>query len=288
MGQHYLPQYYLKGFCAASGRSICVYDKKQIRKFQTQVKSIANVCEFYPPELEEYLAEEIEGPANQVLEKIRNRKHLTSVERVVLSRYIAVLWKRVPEGKVRLKNRVPAIAADLAKSLHRELDEAVAKNPTKGELASRRKGEIDEILRKFSVEPPSNIWHKVIPAESTPIMVSAIATMTWVFFTFDEDAVFLTSDNPVFFFAGLGIGNPDSELSFPISSHVTLWATREPAVPEGYFPTTKPIVREMNRRIASITTRYAFHSKDEHWILPFLSKKSWDLNRIQWAPSALG
>ena len=258
-----------------------MYDKQEARRFPTQVKSIANICGLYPPALEKYLSEEIEGPANRVLEKVRNRETLTPTEKIVLSSYLAVMWKRIPSGKGRLKEQAPGIAASLRETLHRELDEAVKKDPSKEDLARRRRAEIDEILDRYSREPPEDIWHQVIPAERTPRMIMGIAAMTWRFFTFDEKPAFLTGDNPVFIFSHLGVGRAESELSFPISSHVTLWATRRVDLTEGYFPTTIAIVKEMNRRIASNTERYAFHQREEDWILPFLAKKEWRLNRIQ-------
>jgi hypothetical protein len=281
MGQHYVPQYYLRGFCRDLGRNIWVYDKQEARRFPTQVKSIANICGLYPPELEKYLSEKIEGPANQVLEKVRNRETLTPTEKILLSSYLAVMWKRIPSGKGRLKEQAPGIAAGLRETLHRELDEAVKKDPSKEGLARRRRAEVDEILDRYSREPPEDIWHQVIPAERTPRMIMGIAAMTWRFFTFDEKPAFLTGDNPVFFFSHLGVGRAESELSFPISSHVKLWATRRVDLAEGYFPTTIAIVKEMNRRIASNTERYVFHQREEDWILPFLAKKRWRLNRIQ-------
>jgi hypothetical protein len=246
----------------------------------THVRNIANVCALYPPELEKYLSEEIEGPANRVLGKVRNREALTPADKVRLSTYIGVMWKRVPKGKSRLKERAPKLAAELRETLHRELDEAVAKDPSKEGLAQRRKAETDEILARYSDEPPDEIWHHIIPAERTPRIILALATMTWRFFTFGKKPAFLTSDNPVFFFPQFGVGRPESELSFPVSSHVTLWATRRLDLLEGYFPTTPRVVEEMNRRLASITTRYAFHAEEEDWILPFLAKKKWSLNRI--------
>jgi hypothetical protein len=257
-----------------------VYDKKDHRKFGTQVKNVASICGLYPPQLEKYLSEDIENPANQVLDKIRSREPISLHDKIILSNYIAVMWKRVPEGKTRLKERAPKIADDMRKALHRQLDEALLKNPEKRAVAERRKAEIDEILDRFSRDPPEEIWHQVIPVDRTPRMAASIATMTWRFISFDENAVFLTGDNPVFHFRDLGIGTAESELSFPISSHLTLWATRRLDLPEGYFPTDMAIVKEMNRRIATISTRYVFHAEDEHWILPFLAKKNWKLNRI--------
>lgn len=281
MRNHYVPQYYLRGFCPDLDRTIWVYDIQESRKFSTRIKKIANIHGFYPPELEKYLSEDVEGPANRVLEKIRNRVHLTPTEKITFAGYITVMWKRVPMGKGRFGDQAPGIAAKLRETLHRELSEAVKKDSSVERLARRRKAEIDEILDKYSRQPPEDVWHQVIRAEHTPRMIAAVATMTWQFFTFDEEPAFLTSDNPVFFFPELGVGRSESELSFPVSSNMTLWATRRTDLVEGYFPVTMSIVKEMNRRTASFSARYVFHAEDEDWILPFLSKKKWRLNFIQ-------
>jgi len=281
MGHHYIPQYYLRGFCQNFGRTIWVYDKLESCRFSTQVKSIANICGFYSPELEKYLSEEIENPANQVLDKIRNREIPTPYDKITLSRYIAVMWKRVPSGRKSFKSQAPKVASKLRDKFHRQLDEIVAINPSKEDLARQRKAEIDEILNAYSNDPPEDVWHQLVRAEQTPRMIAAIATMSWKFLTFDKNPVFLTCDNPVFIFRSLGVGRPESELSFPLSMHIILWATRRLDRTKDYIPATPAIVKEMNRRTASVATRYVFHAKDEGWILPFLSKKSWRLNRIQ-------
>lgn len=281
MGDHYIPQYYLRGFCRDFGRELWVYDMQEARKFPTQVKSVANICGLYPPHLEKYLSEDIEHPANKVLDKIRNREHISPADKATLSRYMVVMWKRVPEGKNRLKERAPAITSEIREALFKELDAAILKNPSKEKIVRSRKAEIDEICNRFSQDIPDDIWHQVIPADRTPNAILAIATMTWRFFTFDEKPAFLTGDNPIFFFSHLGIGGGESELSFPISTNVLLWATRRFDLPEVYFPATPAIVKEMTRRIASITTRFVFHPEDEYWILPFLAKKRWKLNKIK-------
>lgn len=281
MHNHYLPQYYLRGFCSNSNRDIWVYDKKEARVFSANVIRIANICGFYSEEIEKYLAGTIEAPANLVLDKIRSRQRLDENDKTALSKYISVMWKRVPEGKNRVKKRAPELAADIQESLYRTLDKIAEKDPSKKSIAQSRKAEADGILKRLSQDPPPEIWHRTIPAESTPRMVEAIATMTWRFLTFDERPAFLTCDNPVFFFPQLGIGRMESELSFPISSNIMLWATRRTDIPEGYFPTKMIIVKEMTRRTATVTTRYVFHATEENWILPFLAKGQWQLNRIQ-------
>jgi len=278
---HYIPQYYLKGFCQESGEKIWVYDKKESKTFPVNVEKIARERGFYSQDLEKNLTENIENPANPVIKKIREKREiLTTDEKITLSKYIAVMWKRVPAGKNLLKERAPIIASNFREMNSRKFEEAVAKNPTNEDLYRQIKEKYNRYLDELSQNPPDVIWQGAITdEESTQKLVDCIASMTWRFLTVDQEPVFLTGDNPVYFPPEIGMGNADSELSFPISSHVTLWATRRLDLQEGYFPTKMRIVKEMNRRIASETTRYVFRAKEEDWILPLIKKKKWHLNR---------
>ena len=104
MGDHYVPRYYLKGFSQNDGKTIYVYDKTDHRCFGTQVKSIANETNYYSPQVEAYLANTIEAPANDVLKKIRDRVKISINEKQILSAYMTCMIKRVPKGKEKLKN----------------------------------------------------------------------------------------------------------------------------------------------------------------------------------------
>ena len=79
----------------------------------------------------------------------------------------------------------------------------------------------------------------------------------------------------------MGIGNPESEVTFPISSHIALWATWRFDLKEGYFPTNSQVVKELNRRTCSTATRFVFHSHMEDWVLPLLIKDRLQLNMLR-------
>ncbi|MDT8420101.1 MAG: DUF4238 domain-containing protein [Desulfuromonadales bacterium] len=280
MGHHYVPQYYLRGFSPGFGQKLWVYDKQQEQPFSSHVKSVANICKFYSDELESHLAEKVEDPANFVLDKIRKKTEISKNDKVTLAEYIAVLWKRVPEGKVRFINSAPQIAERLQTEINEGIDELVKKESHLFDLGEKRKNEVESVIQRFSENPPDDIWHQVIPAGSTPNMIDALSEMTWRYFVHDEKPVFLTCDNPVFFFSGIGIGKSNSELSFPISSNITLQATRNPEHAEGYFPANKQVVMELNRRTAHNATRFCFHALKEDWVLPFLNKGKRQLKSI--------
>lgn len=281
MGDHYVPRYYLKGFSQNDGKTIYVYDKSERRCFATQVKSIANETDFYSPEVEEYLASTIETPANEVLKKIRDRVAISSKEKQVLTAYIVCMMKRVPEGKERLKNLAPGTAAAVRQKIDILLNVAAAEQPDKREFIEKRRGEIGEIIDRYAKDPPKDVWLTNLPPEKSPRVLAALSSMTWRFLTFDAYPAFLSSDNPLFYFTSMGIGKPESEVTFPISSSIALWATWRPDLREGYFPTNSQVVKELNRRTCSMATRFIFHSQSEDWVLPLLTKGRWQLNMLK-------
>ena len=280
MGHHYLPQYYLKGFTETIDNMLWAYEKGSGIKFNTQIKRLANITDFYSEETEQYLANVIEGPANEVLDKIRSRHLINDDEKNTFAEYLAVMWKRVPRAKEDLKKMAPRLADGIAEKLSADLSNLIGNMPEKAEFIEKRKKEIDDILAIYAVDPPKDIWLENIPPERTPRIVDAMKAMTWTFWEFDQRPVFLTCDNPVFYFTWMGVGRKDSEISFPISSHVVLWATWRADLPRNFIKASTQIVKEMNRRTVYNANRYVFHSRDEHWIVPFIKKINWKLNRI--------
>ena len=113
----------------------------------------------------------------------------------------------------------------------------------------------------------------------TPQSPRLLSQMTWRFFTCEKPNAFLTNDNPVFIFKHIGIGNKYSELTFPISSYITLWATWR-YIDEGYFPANNHVIKEINRRTASEATRFIYFSKNRDWVVTLANKKEHPLSFI--------
>lgn len=281
MGDHYVPKYYLKGFSQNDGKTIYVYDKTERRCFATQVKSIANETDFYSPEIEKYLSNIIETPANDVLKKIREKVAISANEKQILSAYMTCMMKRVPKGKEKLKELAPRTTEAVRQKIDILLNMVATEQPDKNELIEKRRAEIGEIIDRYAKDPSKGIWLTNMPPEKSPRVVAALSSMTWQFLTFDGYPAFLSSDNPLFFFTDMGIGKAESEVTFPISSNITLWATWRLDLKEGYFPTNTQVVKELNCRTCSIATRYVFHSESEDWVLPLLTKGKWQLNMIR-------
>lgn len=280
MGHHYLPQYYLKGFTETKDNIIWAYEKGTGNKFSTQIKSMANISDFYSKETEQYLADDIEMPANAVLDKIRSGHLINDDDKNIFAEYMAVMWKRVPRAKDDLKKMAPRLVERISKRLNSDLDSLIKEEPHNLELIEKRRKEIDDILAIYATNPPKDIWLDNMPPERTPRIVETIKAMNWSFWEFNHQPVFLTCDNPMFYFTGMGVGKPDSEISFPISSNIVLWATWRVDLPRKFIKASTQIVKEFNRRTVDNASRYIFHSRDEYWIESFIKKGRWQLNRI--------
>ena len=110
--------------------------------------------------------------------------------------------------------------------------------------------------------------------------MQALLSMHWRFF-FAHKGQFLTSDNPVYFHEGIGLVNQDSELSIPFSSAVTLWASRHPGKVGSYHEASPAVVKELNRRTAKNAERYVYSVQNEPWVLPFVLKNNYTVNRLR-------
>jgi hypothetical protein len=175
---------------------------------------------------------------------------------------------------------MPEISSEVANKVQSEIDRIICEKPEFREIGLRRREEVKVITKKYRDNPPDAIWHQVVLPDSTPRIAQQIAQMTRVFFYSIEQMVFLSCDNPVFFFESMGIGDPNSELSVPINGDVVLWATNRKDLTPGYYLATNSLIKEFNRRTLSNSTRFVFSGTDQAGIENFVFKSSWQLNKI--------
>ncbi len=279
MGDHYIPQYYLKGFSnnpASDG--VWVYEKGITRVFTSGIKNVANENHRWPDKTETYLANQIESPANAVLDKIRARQPMTPQDKDILSAYMVVMWKRVDEGLNRQKTLAPKVIEETFGRLHDQILELMKEHPSKASLLENRLQELASLKTKYESEFPIELWYDSITPD-TPLQIRALfSAMTWVFLTSGKaQQPFLTSDNPVFFFRDIGIGKSESEITFPVSSTTTLWATWRADLHEGYLSAQEGAIREINRRTAGNATRYVYYSQNASWVVTLVNRRPTDI-----------
>lgn len=284
---HYIPRYYLKGFTESqSGSIIWVYEKGKQRRFRASINNVAHENYFYAIKrregqrdtdaVETYLAEQVEEPANPVIQKIRNYVLPTQDERVQLSLYMDVMLKRVPQHRERIIKASPAVAASVNDRWDRAFDDAIRQQPERFATIEKNRELVRQIVARFAESPPSETK---VPRMSFRI-ARAFYEMTWQFLTYRKQPVFVTNDNPLFFFEGIGIGKQESEITFPISSEIVLWGTHRQDLKEGFFDVGKRIVDEVNDRAGSVATRFLYYCQDADWVVELANRQRYTLNRI--------
>ena len=281
MGQHYIPQYYLKGFSDSPiSSNIWVYEKGSKQIFKKPIKKVANENKRWPESVEAYLANKIETPAKPVLDKIRNRQPIMQGDKEVLSAYMVVMLKRVPRGKERTKANAPKALNKAFAIVENNILKRFGENPSLAGVRQHYLQELQSLKFEYENEFPLELWYNNLNPENTPRLRATLPAMTWVFLTSERKQPFLTNDNPVFFFEGLGIGRPESEVTFPISSTIALWATWRKNLVEGYIAAKDADIIQINRRTASTATKYVYYSIQAPWVVALINKKNMKLHRL--------
>jgi len=270
---HYVPAYYLSGFINPATQKIYMYFKSSKKVVPTTVQSAANELHYWSDDIETYLANEVENPANLVIEKIRNFQSITIQDKWQVARYIVSMLKRVPDGRERILSNAPEVLKQMMEKMKIDLEEAKTANPSEGSRIDKLLEQVDNPPPDFYEKIPKEAWEQVLSPELTIESVGKIHEMRWVFFKSQLDRDFLTSDNPVVYTRANGIRPPAGELFFPISRNITLWASWNMEWVEGkYYPAQRNIIDLFNYWIVYSATDYIFYSGHKNWIQALIKK----------------
>lgn len=286
MGQHSIPQYYLNGFTeSAISSHIWTYEKGNSKYFRSTTESIANENNCWPESKETYLAERIEQPANFVIDKIRKRLLITQEEKQILASYMVIMILRVDKGLATMKEVFPEVVQEEFTKLEKEITDAIKRNPSKQDKLLALQKTLPEAKAKYPLEFPKKIWYENLTPEALPDVCKTLPQMTWIFVVSNRRNPFLTSDNPFFFFKGQGIKNPEAEITFPISSEITLLMTWVKRIKQfQYISAKETIIKEINTRTVSAATRYIYSSIEADWITNLAKRGKWSFNKIGLGP----
>ncbi|PIU57506.1 MAG: hypothetical protein COS88_00905, partial [Chloroflexi bacterium CG07_land_8_20_14_0_80_51_10] len=227
------------------------------------------------------VANQIEDPAKPVLDKIRSRQPMAVNNKETLSDYMVIMLKRVPKDLERITANFPAVLERVFANLNKEILRLIEEHPSEKDIFQERLQELPRLKLKYENEFPMELWYDTLTPDSLPRVRAILPAMTWVFLTSEKKQPFLTSDNPLFFFEGLGMGRPESEITFPISSRIALWATWRKDLRESYIPAKDAAIKEINRRTASAATKYVYYSEETQWVVDLINKKNVRLNRLK-------
>jgi hypothetical protein len=271
MGQHTLPQYYLHGFAQPKKEKLWMYEKGKEHPLLLPIRGIAQENKLYG-NVESYLAEEIENPANNVLKKISCRDSVSADDKKALSKYIFVFTKRVPAAFKRFQNSAPKIAKDNMDELDRYLRDYEAKNPDRAGHCNKIRKNAQRIMDDLVKNPSKEVWAGAIQSNNGNAQ-EFLNQMTWTFYVCKDPDIFITSDNPVFIHRSIGVRPKHSDMSFPILKNISLLASWQNLRDQQYLEATSQQIKELNRRTAYNATRFVYSPVEKDWITDLLNKK---------------
>lgn len=240
---HYLPQFYLDGFCRNG--QLWVFDR-QLNAFRQQTpKNTALESHYYSVEdgggnkrtdIESFLSQ-IEGRAKQVIVSLLAGKTIAAEEKEELSIFIAFMMNRVPdfEKSVNMveKHMIGSVM-DLAFSDEARIQSIMDKREQ--ETGEKETISVKELLKFYKSGQYDLVIHR---NESLRLMLSLslemakyFTQMEWVIFHTPSRTSFVTTDNPVALVAppdydrhsfwGVGIITPGAMKVFPLSQAACL------------------------------------------------------------------
>jgi hypothetical protein len=243
--QHYLPEFYLKGF--VKDGMLAVYDRKLNTVRVEQPKNTGVIGHFYTLkdaegrqrfELEEMLCG-FEGKASQVINKLVAKDEISADERNDLANFIALAAFRTPDMVDSIKAFHSEFISDIAKRMFADAESV------KDRIRSKREPPIsDEELEKESHELFSFVnsgayeiitdhqWAVGMAIESAFTIAQLLVGRDWIVMHRNNDKKsFITTDAPVLLttvaprksnFYGVGFGNSDALVMFSLTASSVL------------------------------------------------------------------
>ena len=282
MGQHYLPQRYLRQFSAVDHPDkIWMYDKSKRDSKLLPIKIVAQSSGFYFEEDESALNEEVEGPALQPLDKLIHGRNIDKGERLRVALYLNLLLLRVPKAREKRKEILIRELPNLLKGWEDERlnDLPYSKlyyNLVQSAIDPWRKDDFDEL-------PGEDVRELLMGLPKSQDITDRLLAMTWRLIRSADSKNFITGDNPIFFPKWLGLKNFDVELTVPLSSSTALHLSYQGKSETTLFiPAKTRHVNEINRRTARGSGRFLFCHRNEEWIAKMMRVAQPRVKPLRW------
>jgi len=248
------------------------------------IKKVAQAKGFYDARIEADLNTYVEGPANPLLGRLRRGEGLEGDGKYRIAIYLATMLKRVPRNRERGHALLPVVLTETVDGLRSEVRALAAQGVIGPERLEALLVELNRLDTKYRGSPPPETLAEIRSPWPSQAMVQIVQRMYWRIAVTSDPEMFITSDNPAFFFESMGLANLESELCFPLSPTHCLHCSHQPVAGDdlGYFAPEREFVREMNRRTASAATKLVFAHKKVSWAGELLRKRNAPLMRIRW------
>lgn len=280
---HYIPQFYQRGFIADGSGLIWVYEKgrqprrESVRKTGMELNLYAFVNE--KKELDTQTVEnelaKLDSNGAGVIHKLEKGLLLTEEERWTLCRFVSAMWRRT----LKHKNHAEQMATGMikkffedhdAKWLYERLRERVSSETEARALFDKQKAELEEIREEYTRQVPSFLFPSNALRES--MFEKVLFTMDWAYFRARPDTGFVTCDDPVVFNKGTGLKDKQAVIVFPLSRQVLLQAMWISDYRNNFRELKNPDVKMLNRWVVSNAHKQVYACKRSRVLCEFIDK----------------
>lgn len=289
---HYLPQFYLRGFCRDD--SFCIFDrdKNEFRvqtpintAVQKQFYSVRNEDGSFDPALEKLLSQ-VEAETAPIIAKLDGGGTISFEEKYTLSIFVGLQNNRIPDFKKQLEEMrrgiLEKIGDNVAPATEEEIAEASSVIPLDEAGPPIPAFELVQNLQAMENNPDlahNDFLRMIIPMS---MQISRILfQMSWVIGHTPNDTAFITTDCPFIILppqgfdptglVGYGIGTPGAVKLMPLSSRSCL-IILDQGHGFKHISTNKKDVRGINLRLAVSCDRYLIAAEEQY--ARFLVKRS--------------
>lgn len=284
MGHHYNPRKHLQRFRSDGEKHNCIwmYDKTTRVFTWAGISGVAAEDGFYDEDVEKALAHAIEGPSNPVVDKILSRKMLDNEERSRLTLYMLTMSTRGPRQRRKSIDQAPKCLSKVFQETRSQFQAWADENGADSELQSNRLQELNRLESQYANTTPEYVQRLIRTPFVSEQLLECLHNMFWHILPAPPGTFFITSDTPAHYFEGMGLGNPKSEFTFPLSKGIALLGEHQHSHGMAYEKPDAQLVKEVNRRILSVTERFVFSPKNEPWIDSVAQKAYPFLTSIRW------
>lgn len=280
---HYLPQFYLRGFCRDGAFWIFDRERNEFR-IQTPINTTVQThyCSYRREDGSldarlEVLFSEVEALTAPVIEKVEGGKVLSSDEKSVLSVFAGLQQFRIPDYE-RLHHELrQGILGELAGNVAPATDEEIAKAPgvVPPDEAGPRVSAFELVKELEELEKDSSLAHNdfldmIIPLTSK--ISEVLLTMSWTIVHAPSETSFITTDCPFQTLPppdfdptgleGYGIGTPGSLKIMPLSRKCCLFV-RDQGSEFAHGSATRKQVRHLNLALVTACDNYVIAGDEQ-------------------------
>jgi hypothetical protein len=278
--QHYVPKFYLKGFCRYG--KLWMYDRDRGNLVQLRPETVGIAKDLYTFADEEdrrdvsaeRVLSRIENAAAPIIRRIEDGQRITLDEKCELALFVGLMRYRVPDFEQEHKEFNDTVVKAIRKEMFPSVEAVEAQLARQGDRTDTESARnIFEMIRDESYDVVTNKPYYIAQMLHLGLATGEeLATMEWLFVRAPQNSAFITSDDPFLIMPprdydpetsprGVGIVTPGVYKGIPLTQKVYL-CIQDRGLKMEEWQADRRVVRMINQDTARSHRRFLF-GRDE-------------------------